>query len=107
MERLQRTLQSPLKAVSRLPRVTVPWSQLEHVKRGGLFAANTLAPGTGVGPPPGRENAPLPGGASISPESGFTAPAIAAVSESGDLVAILKEARPGWLKPSPNFLQME
>jgi hypothetical protein len=33
------------------------------------------------------------------------AEAIVAIDERGELIALMKEARPGWFKPSPNFLQ--
>jgi tRNA pseudouridine55 synthase len=82
-ESLREHLLSPLTAISRLPHIILSNEQVAQVKRGGLFTIEELF---GPGEWPGD--------------------AVAAVDDSGALVAILKEARPGLLKPSPNFLQM-
>jgi hypothetical protein len=56
--------------------------QVVHAQRGGLFTIEELF-----------SDGNLPGDV------------VAAVDERGELIALLKEARPGLLKPSPNFLQ--
>jgi tRNA pseudouridine55 synthase len=83
MARLGRYLQSPLTAVMHLPRLVLSPVQVFEVERGGLIKTDDLPVefrGSSVG-------------------------AIVAVDASDRLMALLKEARPGWLKPSPNFLQ--
>jgi tRNA pseudouridine55 synthase len=82
LERLQESLLSPLAAVGDMPRLVLTAQQVFEVKHGGLIKVEHL------------------------PEElrARTAESIAAVDESGVLIALLKEVRPGWLKPSPNFL---
>ena len=80
LERLNRHLQSPLSAVPEMPRLVLSAEQLFEVRRGGLIKTERL-------PPEMQES-----------------DAIAAVDADGTLIALLKEARPGWFKPSPNFL---
>ena len=83
-ERLRTSLLSPLTAIPEMPRLVLSSEQLFEVKRGGLLSTKVL----------GR-----------IPED--AKPQAAAVDEAGNLIALLREARPGWLKPSPNFLQAE
>jgi tRNA pseudouridine55 synthase len=85
LARLEEHLQSPLAAVPHLPRLVLSPVQVFEVQRGGLIKTDDL-------PPSLRES---------SPEL------IAAVDEGSQLIALLREARPGWLKPLPNFLQPE
>jgi tRNA pseudouridine55 synthase len=84
MERLRARLLSPLTAVADLPRLVLSPEHLFEVKRGGLLPTEVLGPAGNV-----------------------TKPQAAAVDEAGNLIALLREARPGLLKPSPNFLQAE
>jgi len=81
---LREHLLSPLTAVAHLPRVLLSPAQVMNAQVGGLFAVDEL----------------------LGQGSLFTG-ALAAIDDRERLVALLKEARPGWLKPSPNFLQME
>jgi tRNA pseudouridine55 synthase len=83
-ERLRQSLLSPLSALPRMPRLVLTPQQLFEVKRGGLLPVETMGP-------PTADAMPL----------------AAAVDAAGNLIALLREARPGWLKPSPNFLQPE
>jgi tRNA pseudouridine55 synthase len=83
-ERLRTSMLSPLTAVGGMPRLALSAEQLFEVRRGGLLRVASL----GIG------------------ESGAK-PQVAAVDEGGNLIALLTEARPGLLKPSPNFLQTE
>ena len=78
-------LLSPLAAAVDLPRVTLTADQVARAQRGDLFRVEEFG-----------ESSP-----------GAGTPRLAAVDERGLLVALLKEARPGLLKPSPNFLQAE
>jgi hypothetical protein len=71
-----------LAAVGDMPRLVLSAVQLFEVRRGGLINVENL-------PEELRARASDP---------------IAAVDDRGILIALLKEARPGWLKPSPNFL---
>ncbi|HEX6962521.1 MAG TPA: tRNA pseudouridine(55) synthase TruB [Lacipirellula sp.] len=82
-ERLRASTLSPLTALGQLPRATLSDEQLFEVRRGGLLRVESL----------GLEK--------------LDARPLAALDAAGNLVAILKEARPGLLKPSPNFLQTE
>ncbi|MBA3480274.1 MAG: tRNA pseudouridine(55) synthase TruB [Pirellulales bacterium] len=83
MERLRRYLQSPLAAVPQMPRLVLSDEQVFEVQHGGLIKTDVLP----------------------AELQGTAAEAIAAVDERGELIALLKEVRPGWWKPSPNFLQ--
>jgi tRNA pseudouridine55 synthase len=71
-------------AVGDLPRVVLSAERAAHVARGGLVATEEL----------GTPNVDAIG-------------EWAAVNHQGRLIAILKPARPGLLKPSPNFSQPE
>jgi tRNA pseudouridine55 synthase len=82
MERLRESLLSPLAALPAMPRLVLTAQQSFEVKHGGLIKIEHLPEELRVR---GAEE-------------------IAAVDEHGILIALLKEARPGWLKPSPNFL---
>jgi tRNA pseudouridine55 synthase len=86
LERLRAHLQSPLAAVPEMPRLELTELQVFEVQRGGLIKVDDL-------PEELRGVATAGGGL------------IAGVDAGGELIALLKEARPGWLKPSPNFLQ--
>ena len=86
LERLQTHLQSPLAAVPQLPRLDLSDLQVFEVQRGGLIKVEHL--------PEEVQGVAAAGDALI-----------AGVDGRGELIALLKEARPGWLKPSPNFLQ--
>lgn len=86
LERLQTHLQSPLAAVPQLPRLDLSEVQVFEVQRGGLIKV---------------EHLPEELRGVAASDDGL----IAGVDGRGELVALLKEARPGWLKPSPNFLQ--
>lgn len=86
LERLQTHLQSPLAAVPQLPRLDLSDLQVFEVQRGGLISVEHL---------PQELRGVAASGAGL----------IAGVDARGELIALLKEARPGWLKPSPNFLQ--
>lgn len=86
LERLQAHLQSPLAAVPEMPRLELTELQVFEVQRGGLIKVDDL-------PEELRGVATAVDGL------------IAGVDAGGELIALLKEARPGWLKPSPNFLQ--
>ena len=86
LPRLQAHLQSPSAAVPQLPRLELTQRQVFEVQHGGLIKVDHL-------PEDLRAVASSPDGL------------IAGVSAAGELIALLKEARPGWLKPSPNFLQ--
>jgi tRNA pseudouridine55 synthase len=81
MDRLRRYLQSPLAAVPQMPRLVLSDEQVFEVQHGGLIKTDVL------------------------PAELQAADAIAAVDELGKLIALLKEVRSGWWKPSPNFLQ--
>jgi tRNA pseudouridine55 synthase len=83
LDRLHRHLQSPLAAIPHLPRLVLSPQQVFEVQRGGLIKTDDLPP-------------------SLQASSAAT---IAAIDEREQLIALLKEARPGWLKPCPNFLQ--
>ena len=83
LDRLQRHLQSPLAAIPHLPRLVLSPQQVFEVQHGGLIKVDDL--------PPNLQSSP--------------ADAIAAIDEREQLIALLKEVRPGWLKPCPNFLQ--
>lgn len=85
-ERLRTHLQSPLAAIPGMPRLTLTDGQVYEVQHGGLIKGEHL-------PEELRGIASSAGGL------------IAGVDARGDLIALLKEARPGWLRPSPNFLQ--
>jgi tRNA pseudouridine55 synthase len=84
-QRLRASLLSPLTAVADMPRLVLSAEQLFEVKRGGLLRVCDLP--TGLREPAGG--------------------VIATVDKEGVLIALLREARPGLLKPSPNFLQPE
>ncbi len=84
-KQLRANLLSPLTAVTDAPRLALSPQQLFEVKRGGLLRVSDL--------PADLHN----------PAGGV----IAAVDEGENLIALLREARPGLLKPSPNFLQAE
>jgi tRNA pseudouridine55 synthase len=71
-------------SVSELPRAILTSEQVAHIARGGLISLEEL----------NAQRADL-------------AAEFAAVDQQGKLVAILKPARPGLLKPSPNFSQTE
>lgn len=86
LERLRDYLQSPLAAVPEMPRLELTKLQVFEVQRGGLIKVEDL-------PEELRGVATAADGL------------IAGVNAGGELIALLKEARPGWLKPSPNFLQ--
>jgi tRNA pseudouridine55 synthase len=86
LDRLRAHLQSPLAAVPEMPRLELTELQVFEVQRGGLIKVEHL-------PEELRGVATAGGGL------------IAGVDAGGELIALLKEARPGWLKPSPNFLQ--
>ena len=86
LERLRDYLQSPLAAVPEMPRLELTELQVFEVQRGGLIKVEDL-------PEELRGVATAADGL------------IAGVNAGGELIALLKEARPGWLKPSPNFLQ--
>jgi tRNA pseudouridine55 synthase len=83
--RLRASLLSPLTAVADMPRLVLSAEQLFEVKRGGLLQVSDL---------PAELHGPAGG-------------VIAAVDQEGVLIALLREARPGLLKPSPKFLQPE
>lgn len=85
-ERLRTHLQSPLAAIPDMPRLMLTDGQVYEVQHGGLIKGEHL-------PEALRGIASSAGGL------------IAGVDARGDLIALLKEARPGWLRPSPNFLQ--
>jgi tRNA pseudouridine55 synthase len=84
-ERLGIALISPRAAVAELPTMVLTPEQVVHVQRGGLVAAEEIE--ACLGQPAPAETA--------------------VVNETGALIAVLKEARPGLFKPSPNFLQTE
>jgi len=84
-QRLRSSLLSPMTAVAHLPRLALSPAQVFEVQRGGLIRTEDL---------PVDLQGPMGG-------------AVAAVDENGRLIAILKVARPGLLKPSPNFLAGE
>jgi tRNA pseudouridine55 synthase len=81
--KLREHLLSPLTAIPDLPRVRLSDEQVAHAQRGGLFATEELMAGEWRGE------------------------VVAAVNERGELIALLKEARAGFFKPSPNFFPME
>lgn len=83
LDRLRKHLQSPLAAVPHLPRLALTEEQVFEVQHGGLI---------------NRDNLP----AELRASSAET---FAAIDERQELIALMTEARPGWLKPSPNFLQ--
>lgn len=83
LDRLRQHLQSPLDAIPTLPRLVLSDEQLFEVRRGGLLKVDDLSEELR---------------AAASQE-------IAAVDDRDNLIALLRLARPGWLKPSPNFLQ--
>jgi tRNA pseudouridine55 synthase len=85
LARLREHLQSPLTAVPHLPRLVLSPVQVFEVQHGGLINADDL-------PVELRTSAPN---------------ILAAIDERENLIALLREARPGWLKPLPNFLQPE
>jgi tRNA pseudouridine55 synthase len=84
--RLRAHLQSPLAAVPGMPRLELTAVQVFEVQHGGLIKVEHLPD-------------ELHGVASSA--DGL----IAGVDAQGELITLLKEARPGWLRPSPNFLQ--
>jgi len=84
-ERLRSALMSPMTAVAHLPRLALSPAKVFEVQRGGLIRTEDLPVDL----------------------QGLMAGPVAAVDGSGRLIAILKEARPGLLKPSPNFLAGE
>ncbi|WP_428308577.1 tRNA pseudouridine(55) synthase TruB [Lacipirellula sp.] len=86
LERLQQHLQSPLAAVPDLPLLTLTAVQVYEVQHGGLIKVDLL-------PPELQEH--------VASDEGL----IAGVDEGGELITLLKEVRPGLLRPSPNFLQ--
>jgi len=71
--------------VAHLPRLALSPAKVFEVQRGGLIRTEDLPVDL----------------------QGLMAGPVAAVDGSGRLIAILKEARPGLLKPSPNFLAGE
>jgi tRNA pseudouridine55 synthase len=83
MDRLRRYLQSPLAAVPQMPRLVLSDEQVFEVQHGGLIKTDVLP----------------------AELQGTAAEAIAAIDGQGILIALLKEVRSGWWKPSPNFLQ--
>ncbi len=85
LERLRAHLQPPLAAVPQLPRLGLSDAQVVEVQRGGLISVEQL--------PQELQQAAAAAGL------------IAGVDARGELIALLKVARPGWLKPSPTFLQ--
>ncbi|MBA4106857.1 MAG: tRNA pseudouridine(55) synthase TruB [Pirellula sp.] len=84
--RLREHLQSPLVAVPGMPLLELTALQVHEVQHGGLIKVDHLP-------------AELQGFASV-PEG-----MLAGVDERGELITLLKVVRPGWLRPSPNFLQ--
>jgi tRNA pseudouridine55 synthase len=86
IERLQSHLQSPLAAVPQLPRLELSDVQVFEVQHGGLIKVEHLPE-------------------ELQDVASSTLGLIAGIDARGELIALLKEARPGWLKPSPNFLQ--
>jgi tRNA pseudouridine55 synthase len=84
--RLREHLQSPLAAVPGVPRLTLTDVQVDEVQHGGLIKVEHLP-------------------AELQPLAGSAEGLIAGIDERGELITLLKEARPGWLRPSPNFLQ--
>lgn len=83
LDRLRQHLQSPLVAIPHLPRLVLSAVQVFEVQHGGLIKTDALPPEL----------------------QGVTAEVFAAIDQCGELIALMKEVRPGWLKPSPNFLQ--
>jgi tRNA pseudouridine55 synthase len=71
-------------AVSELPRAILTSEQVAHLSRGGLISLEEL-----------------------NAQRAHPAAEFAAIDHQGKLVAILKPARQGLLKPSPNFSQAE
>ncbi len=71
-------------AVAKLPRAILTNEQIAHLARGGLISLDEL-----------------------NAQRADPAAEFAAVDQQGKLVAILKPARQGLLKPSPNFSQAE
>jgi hypothetical protein len=66
-----------------MPRLVLTDEQVFEVQHGGLIKTDHLpAELQGVG-----------------------AEAIAAIDKRGELIALMREVRSGWWKPSPNFLQ--
>ncbi|MCC6493974.1 MAG: tRNA pseudouridine(55) synthase TruB [Pirellulales bacterium] len=104
--RLRTALAPPLAAVGDLPRVELTAEQLDHVRRGGLIDEAALK-GSGLA---SDWEVRLPSSHLVANESRRRLAGkpieLAAVDHAGNLVAILKQARPGLLRPSPNFLQM-
>ena len=83
MERLRQYLQSPLAAVPQMPRMMLTDEQVFEVQHGGLIKTEALP----------------------AELQGVAVEALAAIDGRGELIALMKEVRPGWWKPSPNFLQ--
>ena len=84
--RLLEHLQSPLAAVPGMPLLELTALQVHEVQHGGLIKVDHL-------PAELQEFVSSPEGL------------LAGVDEGGELITLLKVVRPGWLRPSPNFLQ--
>ena len=84
--RLREHLQSPLAAVPDMPRLTLTDEQVYDVQHGGLIRTEHLP-------------------AELQQVARSANGLIAGVDARGELITLLKEARPGLLRPSPNFLQ--
>jgi tRNA pseudouridine55 synthase len=80
---LNRRLLPPTAALGDLPRLVLTPEQVHRIQSGGLVSKNELPRGLG------------------------SLGALAALDEGGNLVAILRLARRGLLKPAPNFSQPE
>lgn len=85
LARMQEYLLSPLAAIPDVPRLTLTPKQVFDLQHGGLIGTADL--------PDDLQAAALDGGL------------IAGIDDAGQLISLLREARPGWFKPSPNFLQ--
>lgn len=85
LARMQEYLLSPLAAIPAAPRLSLTSKQVFDLQHGGLI-----------------EVASLPDDLQAVALSGAM---LAGVDDAGELISLLKEARPGWLRPSPNFLQ--
>ena len=85
MERLQEHLQSPLAAIPDVPRLSLTSTQVFELQHGGLIRVADLP----------DELQPVASNGGL----------IAGVDEAEQLISLLREVRPGWLKPFPNFLQ--
>lgn len=105
-EQMNAAMVSPLAAVAELPQIVLAEVQVNHVRQGGLIDVASVK-GSGVfGGWPDSIVVESPASNAARRPSARQPVEVAAVDASGNLVAILKEARPGLLRPSPNFLQM-